>query len=1375
MRLASRLPLVLLAVLTFCLAVHPVAAQVVINEIDYDQVGADNAEFLEIKNVGGGVVNLDNYTVQLVNGTGGGAAVYDTIDLPNVNLAAGDYYVICANAATVVNCDLDDGPNTDFIQNGSPDAIGLRLSGVLVDAVSYEGNSGAPYTETAGAPVASSDSNTIAFLGLSRFPDGTDSNNNSADLSLRCITPGAANISAATGCAAPALSGLNINDVSLAEGDPPPGTTTFTFAVTLTAPAGPGGVTFDIATADNTATTAGNDYVANSLTGQSIPMGSTGPYNFSVTVNRDTAAEPNETFFVNVTNITGATAGDTQGLGTISNDDVSLTPIHDIQGPGASSPLAGSSVTTRGIVTGVRSNGFFIQEPDASVDADPNTSEGVLVFTGGAPPAAAVVGALVQVTGTVTEFVPSQDPLQPPLTELTSPSVVQISTGNPLPVPIPLTSTFPDPAGPHDQLERLEGMRVAVASLTVSGPTLGNVNEPNATATSSGVFFGVVTGVPRPFREPGIQAPDPAPAGGSIPPIPRFDSNPERIRVDSDGLVGGLPIDVGTGAVVTGLVGPLDYTFRTYTILPDPATPPSAAGGPVALMAAAATAQEFTVASYNMERFFDTVNDPAIGEPVLTAAAFDMRLNKASLAIRDFLKTPDILGVVEVENLTTLQALAARINSDAVAASQPDPQYVAHLVEGNDIGGIDVGFLVKTAVVAGSTPRVEVVEVQQELDGTLFVNPDSSTDILNDRPPLRLNAIIHHMNGASFPVTVIVNHLRSLNGVNVETPGDNGWPTDGARVRAKRQAQAEDLANLVQARQTADLTERIVLVGDFNAFEVNDGLADLIDTILGTPVPDNETAVPGDGADLVNPDLDNLDDTPPPSERYSYIFDGNAQTLDHVLVNQALIADTTAQRIEHPRINADFPQTARNDGTTPARLSDHDPVVAYFQVPGFATAGVTIQKIEQPGSDPVTAGTDLTYTINVINAGPDTALNLAWSDTLPAGTTFVSLGTAPGWTCTTPAVGSGGTVSCSTGSQSVGTSPFTLTVHVDPDVAAGTILSNTANVTTTTADDPSDNSATETTTVAATADLSVSLLAPSPVTAGTNLTYNILVSNSGPSAAASVSLSTMVPAGTTFVSLSSPAGWSCSTPAVGAGGPVSCSIATLLPPGNMLIHLTVAVGSGVPPGPASITNTVTVTSPTSDPDTNDRVATVSTGVVSPASVSGTKSAAGSFMPGSTVTYTVVLSNAGPATQLDNPGNEFTDVLPAGLTLVSATATSGTAVATVGTNTVTWNGSIPASGSVTITITATVSPAAIPGTTISNQGTFSYDDDGNGINEASGVTDDPATAGPDSTAFVVVAGGTAGPADIPTLDEAGLALLVLLLAMGGAVMLRRRRA
>ncbi len=1152
--------------------------------------------------------------------------------------------------------------------------------------------------------------------------------NNQAQVQVRIITANAAGndewvgvddiVVNTAGCGSP-LPNLSINDVTVTEGNA--GTVMANFTVSLSSPAGVGGVTFDIATADNTATTANNDYVLRSLTGQTIPSGSS-TYSFAVTVNGDTTVEPNETFFVNVTNVTGANVLDGQGQGTINNDDVAITLIHDVQGPGATSPLVGNTVTVSGIVTGVKTNGFFVQEEEADYDADPATSEGVLVFTSSAPPAAAAVGNLVQVTGVISEFIPSADPLQPPLTELGSPTVVLISSGNPLPSAVALTTSFPSPAGVHDQLERLEGMRVSVASLTVTGPTLGTVNEPNATATSSGVYYGVVTGNPRPFREAGIQEPDPAPAG-TIPPIPRFDSNPERIRVDSDGLVGGPLTDVATGAVVTGLIGPLDYSFRTYTIDPDPGASIGVSGGITPTMVALPTGKEFTVASYNLERFFDTVDDPAIGDPVLTATAFNNRLAKASLGIRDFLRTPDILAVVECENLSTLQSLASRINSDAVAASQPNPLYQAYLVEGNDVGGIDVGFLVKTAIVVAATPRVSVNSVTQFGLGTLFVNPDSSTELLNDRPPLVLDAVVHHPNGASFPVVVIVNHLRSLNGVNSTAPGPNGWATTGDRVRAKRLEQAKYLANLIQARQTANPAEHLVVVGDFNAFEVNDGLCDSMSVIAGTPVPDNQTAVPGDGVDLVNPDLTNLFSSPPPAERYSYVFDGNAQTLDHILINAPLITDTTARREEHPRINADYPETARNNTASVTRLSDHDPVVSYFEVAGFGAADLSITKTDSP--DPVTAGNNLAYIVAVANAGPDAAASPSWSDTLPAGTTFVSVAGPPGWTCTTPAIGAGGTVSCSASTlAAAGSASFSLLVNVGAGVASGTVISNTATTTSATADpNAGNNSATTTTTVTTSADLSITKTdSPDPVTAGSNLTYTIVVANAGPSSASTVSWSDTLPAGTTFFSLSSPGGWSCTTPAVGAGGTITCSISSLAALGSGSFTLVVAVGSGVTAGTV-ISNTATATSSTPDANSANNSATATTTVGASADLSITKADAPDPVNiGANLTYTLVASNAGPSSAASV---SVSDTLPSGTTFFSLAVPGGWSCTTpaVGSGgTVSCSiASLPAAGSGTFTLVVAV--GVLPGgTVISNTATVtSSTPDGNSGNDSATTT------------------------------------------------------
>jgi uncharacterized repeat protein (TIGR01451 family) len=168
-------------------------------------------------------------------------------------------------------------------------------------------------------------------------------------------------------------------------------------------------------------------------------------------------------------------------------------------------------------------------------------------------------------------------------------------------------------------------------------------------------------------------------------------------------------------------------------------------------------------------------------------------------------------------------------------------------------------------------------------------------------------------------------------------------------------------------------------------------------------------------------------------------------------------------------------------------------------------------------------------------------------------------------------------------------------------------------------------------------------------------------------------------------------------------------------------------------------------------------------------VTGTKTVSGVLASGGAITYIVTLTNSG-LTQGDNPGDELSDVLPSSLTLVSASATSGSAVADLGANTVHWNGSIPASGSVTITIQATVNATTPIDTMISNQGTINYDSEGNGTNETTTLTDDPGAPGSaNPTAFVVgaayytvspcrvldtrnPAGSYGGPALVPGADR-----------------------
>ena len=181
---------VVVAVTALAPGAGAVSTSLVINEVDYDQPSTDDAEFLELRNISGSAINLGPYAVELVNGNTGGAVVYQTIDLPDVTLAAGDHYVVCANAAITANCDHDVLPDSNLIQNGAPDAIGLRLGSTLVDALSYEGNSGAPYTEGSGVGL---EDTAAAAEGLSRCPEGSDTDQGNVDFALRAISPGSAN------------------------------------------------------------------------------------------------------------------------------------------------------------------------------------------------------------------------------------------------------------------------------------------------------------------------------------------------------------------------------------------------------------------------------------------------------------------------------------------------------------------------------------------------------------------------------------------------------------------------------------------------------------------------------------------------------------------------------------------------------------------------------------------------------------------------------------------------------------------------------------------------------------------------------------------------------------------------------------------------------------------------------------------------------------------------------------------------------------------------------------------------------------------------------------------------------------------------------
>ena len=320
---------------------------------------------------------------------------------------------------------------------------------------------------------------------------------------------------------------------------------------------------------------------------------------------------------------------------------------------------------------------------------------------------------------------------------------------------------------------------------------------------------------------------------------------------------------------------------------------------------------EATVATLNMLRLFDEFDDPLVGDFVEDPLVVDERLDRFSAQIRLELKAPDVLLVQEVENLDILRRLA-----DRMAADDPAIVYTAYLEEGNDVGGIDVGYLVRdTAQVL----RVKQVykDLTWEFDGVI--------DLLHDRPPLVMGVRLP----GNLPVAIINLHQRSLSGIDD--------PADGDRVRNKRWTQAKtvsDLVAILQGKFGANL--RLLVAGDFNAYEFTDGYVDVVGQLSGDADPLG-ALIPV--LDLVDPDLGKETLSLPASERYSFVFGGSGQTLDHFLTSTGI--QPFVSGLEVARGNADSPEGFEDvprPGQETLSASDHDGVVLYLD-PGAGAGG----------------------------------------------------------------------------------------------------------------------------------------------------------------------------------------------------------------------------------------------------------------------------------------------------------------------------------------------------------------------------------------------------------------------------------------------------
>lgn len=321
------------------------------------------------------------------------------------------------------------------------------------------------------------------------------------------------------------------------------------------------------------------------------------------------------------------------------------------------------------------------------------------------------------------------------------------------------------------------------------------------------------------------------------------------------------------------------------------------------------------------------------------------------------------------------------------------------------------------------------------------------------------------------------------------------------------------------------------------------------------------------------------------------------------------------------------------------------------------SADLSITNLANPV--PVLANNDITYTQQVSNAGPSAATGVTVTESVPANTTAQTLSGPAGWTCNV------GTLTCTDSSlAALANASISFVVQVNSGTASGTAINDTVTVTSSVPDPNSANNTATASDVVASATqsdlITTNSASPTTVAAGSNVTYTQTVTNNGPAAASTVSFTQNTPPNTNFQSITPPAGWLCNTkPAVGGTGTITCTDTNLALNGSATFTLVLQVDSGTPSG-TYIGESATATSSNVVPNltTNTATATVLVANANSADMAITKAATPSPLvsDGDTLTYTLTVTNNGPASATDVT---VTDPLPDNVTYLSSSSSQGT--------------------------------------------------------------------------------------------------------------------
>ena len=893
-----------LVVLFAGVAALPGPAQASPTELFFSEYieGTSNNKALEIFNGTGAPVNLatGGYNVQMF--FNGNPVAGLTINLTGT-VASGDVFVLAQSSANAAILAQADQTSAAGFYNGD-DAVVLRRGTIFIDVIGQIGFD--PGTEW-GTGLTSTADNTLRRKptieagdtnGADAFDPAVEWNGFATDTFAGLGSHGAEPVvvtcgptlvtdqgTAATRTVTAVDGDGRVIDISISSVTPSPAPGTITLANLVPAAATGGTASADVTVDANT------------------PGGS---YSVVITATNDDSTPQSGTCTLTVHVFPPA------------------RPIYEIQGSGNTSPFAGTLQQTTGAVTVILGNGFFMQ--DSTGDEDQDTSDGIFVFTGsGALVRSLSPGDVVHVRGTVVEFRPSTRPRDLTVTEFSPATVTLTGVGAALPTPFAITDRPDEVIEPEGNatFEALEGMLVSIQGPRVSGPTndfgefVVAASGDHANMTAGGNFL------VRPL------------VGDAV------DYNPERIMVDDEARVPG-----GTGSgtrinnpqpaltvgdAATGpITGALDYQFSNYRVQANhpvaSVLPGSARTSPVDALRAAHS-YEGRIATFNVENLFDCVDAPGKADDhpscaaTGTQTALETQLTKLAMAFEQELESPEIVIIEETENAAVLTGDASGNIPGTGVPGIPPIEALLPRISGNwdavsfdasDERGIEVAFVFNTDRV---TLHDAFLSTDVLADGGLF---SGSATIRPGREPL-----VGFFTLDDVDLILVGNHLKSKGGpqfgVDPLEAGDD--PLYGAfqppsrwTETQLRHGQADYVRDLVDILLAESPGARIVVGGDLNDFAFPE---------------------PGEGMDTVarittsaTDPLTNIIELVPAAERYTFIFEGNSQVLDHMLLNAPMEALRRDQAIAH--FNADYPSAFGSNASITLRSSDHDPLVAYF-------------------------------------------------------------------------------------------------------------------------------------------------------------------------------------------------------------------------------------------------------------------------------------------------------------------------------------------------------------------------------------------------------------------------------------------------------------